>query len=141
MGPQHGYGIGRAMRMRSDNLLRVEHGSLYPALHRLERQGWIESEWGLSEISQRAKFYRLTARGRKQLAAEESRWDLFVKRWVGSCGHRSKNARRLKAAFFDVDRMPSVISKLSLRLTLPSKFTSESRRTKTRGSARISRSR
>jgi transcriptional regulator len=79
MGPQHGHGIGQVIRMRSDDLLRVEHGSLYPALHRLEREGWIESEWGLSENSQRAKFYRLTARGRKQLAAEESRWELFVK--------------------------------------------------------------
>ena len=79
MGPQHGHGIGQTIRMRSDDLLRVEHGSLYPALHRLEHQGWIESEWGLSENRQRAKFYRLTARGRKQLAAEESRWELFVK--------------------------------------------------------------
>ena len=64
MGPQHGHGIGQVIRMRSDDLLRVEHGSLYPALHRIEREGWIESEWGLSENSQRAKFYRLTGRGR-----------------------------------------------------------------------------
>lgn len=78
-GPQHGHGIGQVIRQRSDDLLRIEHGSLYPALHRLERERWIESEWGLSENSQRAKFYRLTARGRRQLAAEESRWELFVK--------------------------------------------------------------
>jgi transcriptional regulator len=78
-GPQHGHGIGQAIRTRSDDLLQVEHGSLYPALHRLRREGWIESEWGVSENNQRAKFYSLTAAGRKQLAAEESRWKLFVK--------------------------------------------------------------
>jgi len=76
---QHGHGIGQSIRSRSDDLLQVEHGSLYPALHRLQREGWIESEWGITENNQRAKFYRLTTAGKKQLAAEETRWKLFVK--------------------------------------------------------------
>lgn len=78
-GSQHGHGIGQSIRSRSDDLLQVEHGSLYPALHRLQREGWIESEWGITENNQRAKFYRLTTGGKKQLAAEETRWKLFVK--------------------------------------------------------------
>jgi PadR family transcriptional regulator PadR len=78
-GPQHGHGIGQAIRAKSDDLLQVEHGSLYPALHRLRREGWIESEWGITDNNQRAKFYRLTAAGKQQLAAEESRWKLFVR--------------------------------------------------------------
>jgi transcriptional regulator len=73
-GPQHGHGIGVAIRAGSEDVLRVEHGSLYPALHRLERQAWIASEWKLTENKQRAKYYRLTAAGKKQLAAERSRW-------------------------------------------------------------------
>jgi transcriptional regulator len=77
-GPQHGHGIGQTIRNRSDELLQVEHGSLYPALHRLRRQGWIESEWGVTENNQRAKFYRLTAKGKKQLEREETKWSLFV---------------------------------------------------------------
>lgn len=78
-GPQHGHGIGQVIRARSDDLLQVEHGSLYPALHRLRRAGWIESEWGVSGNNQRAKFYRLTAAGKKQLLQEETKWKLFVK--------------------------------------------------------------
>ena len=78
-GPEHGHGIGQAIRARSGELLSIEAGSLYPALHRLERQGVITSEWKLSENKQRAKYYRLTAAGRKQLVAEESKWDLLVK--------------------------------------------------------------
>ena len=78
-GSQHGHGIGQAIRAKSDDVLQVEHGSLYPALHRLRREGWIESEWGVTENNQRAKFYRLTPAGRKQLAIEESKWKLFVK--------------------------------------------------------------
>jgi len=78
-GPQHGHGIGQAIRGRSEDLVRVEHGSLYPALHRLERQGWIASEWRASETNRRAKYYRLTAAGKKQLAAEQSKWELLVK--------------------------------------------------------------
>jgi PadR family transcriptional regulator, regulatory protein PadR len=77
-GPQHGHGIGQVIRARSGDLFQVEHGSLYPALHRLRREGWIEAEWGVTENSQRARFYRLTASGKKQLSAEESRWKLFV---------------------------------------------------------------
>jgi PadR family transcriptional regulator len=78
-GPQHGHGIGQAIRARSGDLLQVEHGSLYPALHRLRREGWIEAEWGVTENKQRARFYRLTGSGKKQLAAEESKWKLFVR--------------------------------------------------------------
>ena len=77
--PQHGHGIGQAIRARSDDLLQVEHGSLYPALHRLRHQGWIASDWGVTGNNQRAKFYRLTPAGRKQLTLEESKWKLFVK--------------------------------------------------------------
>jgi PadR family transcriptional regulator len=78
-GPQHGHGIGQVIRAKSDDLLQVEHGSLYPALHRLRRKGWIEAEWGVSENKQRARFYRLTAAGRKKLVSEETRWKLLVK--------------------------------------------------------------
>jgi transcriptional regulator len=78
-GTQHGHGIGQAIRANSGELLQVETGSLYPALHRLEQQGWIKSEWKLSENNQRAKFYRLTAAGKKQLSNEQSRWKLLVK--------------------------------------------------------------
>ncbi len=78
-GPQHGHGIGQVIRAKSDDLLQVEHGSLYPALHRLQREGWIESEWDVTENNQRAKFYRLTAEGKAQLVREESKWKLFVK--------------------------------------------------------------
>ncbi len=77
-GDQHGHGIGQAIRSRSGELLNVEAGSLYPALHRLERQGWVSSDWDVSDNNQRAKYYRLTAAGRKQLTAEESKWDLLV---------------------------------------------------------------
>ena len=78
-GPQHGHGIGQVIRTKSDDLLQVEHGSLYPALHRLRREGWIESEWGTTQNNQRAKFYLLTVKGREQLAREETKWKLFVK--------------------------------------------------------------
>src|SRR5688572_705095 len=77
-GPQHGHGIGQVIRTRTGNLLQVEHGSLYPALHRLRRDGYIASEWGVTENNQRARFYRLTASGKKQLAKEESKWSMFV---------------------------------------------------------------
>jgi transcriptional regulator len=78
-GPEHGHGIGQAIRAKSGDLLTIEAGSLYPALHRLERQGMIASEWKLSENKQRAKYYRLTAAGRNELVAQESKWDLLVK--------------------------------------------------------------
>ena len=73
-GTQHGYAIANAIRSNSGELLQVETGSLYPALHRLEKQGWVKSEWKVTEASQRAKFYRLTAAGKKQLASEHDRW-------------------------------------------------------------------
>lgn len=76
-GAQHGYGIGQAIRANSGDVLRVDTGSLYPALHRLERQEWISSEWKVSENNQRVKVYRLTAEGRKRLESERSRWEQF----------------------------------------------------------------
>ena len=72
---QHGYGIGQAIRAGSRDVLQVETGSLYPALHRLEEQRWIKSEWRISEHNQRAKYYQLTAAGKKQLSSEHSRWN------------------------------------------------------------------
>ena len=78
-GPQHGHGIGQAIRARSDDALQIDHGSLYPALHRLEREGWVASEWKLSEANRRAKYYRLTASGKRQLSREQSGWDAMVK--------------------------------------------------------------
>jgi len=77
-GAQHGHGIGQAIRSQSDDLLRVETGSLYPALHRLEKRGWLKAEWGVSEANQRAKFYRLTAAGKAQLVREQDRWTQLV---------------------------------------------------------------
>jgi PadR family transcriptional regulator PadR len=77
-GPAHGYGIVQALRTRSGEALQVETGSLYPALHRLERQGWVRSEWKQSESNQRARYYRITAAGKKQLAADVSRWKQMV---------------------------------------------------------------
>jgi transcriptional regulator len=74
-GPQHGYGISQAIRVNSGDVLRVDTGSLYPALHRLERQEWVASEWKVSDNNQHVKVYRLTAEGRKQLASERSRWE------------------------------------------------------------------
>ena len=73
-GAQHGYGIGQAIRNGSGEVLQVETGSMYPALHRLERQGWIKSEWRNSEHNQRAKYYQLTPAGKKQLTHEYTRW-------------------------------------------------------------------
>lgn len=73
-GPQHGYGVAELIRMRSGEALNVEEGALYPALHRLERRGWLESEWGVSENNRRAKYYRLTGAGRAQLRASTQNW-------------------------------------------------------------------
>lgn len=78
-GPQHGHGIGQAIRQSSADLLKIERGSLYPALHRLEAKGLIAAEWKSSELNRRAKYYRLTAAGRKQLLNEQSDWKLLVK--------------------------------------------------------------
>jgi len=77
-GPRHGHGIGQAIRTQSEDLLRVETGSLYPALHRLEKRGWLKAEWGVSEANQRAKYYRLTPAGKAQLLREQDRWSLLV---------------------------------------------------------------
>lgn len=78
-GPQHGHGIGQAIRQSSEDLLQIERGSLYPALHRLEARGLISSEWKNSDLNRRAKYYRLTPAGRKQLTAEQSKWKLMVR--------------------------------------------------------------
>lgn len=75
LGPMHGFGISVLIRQMSEDVLRVEQGSLYPALYRLERQGWIESEWGTSDNNRKAKFYKLTPAGRKQLVEETSNWE------------------------------------------------------------------
>ena len=77
-GPQHGHGIGQAIRQQSDDLLKVETGSLYPALHRLVKRGWLKAEWGVSEANQRAKYYQLTATGKAQLLREQDRWAQMV---------------------------------------------------------------
>ncbi len=77
-GPVHGHAIAKAIEFNSDEVLQVEQGSLYPALHRLIKRGWISVEEGTSENNRRAKFYRLTPKGRRQLALETSKWDKFV---------------------------------------------------------------
>jgi transcriptional regulator len=74
LGPQHGWAISERIQQISSNVLQVQQGSLYPALHRLERRGWIKARWGASENNRRAKYYDLTRSGHKQLAAEESAW-------------------------------------------------------------------
>jgi PadR family transcriptional regulator PadR len=78
-GPQHGHGIGQAIRQNSADLLLIERGSLYPALHRLESRGLIAAEWKASDLNRRAKYYSLTAAGKEQLIAEQSKWKLLVK--------------------------------------------------------------
>ena len=74
LGPVHGYGISQRIRQISRDVLQVQQGSLYPALHRLERRGWLEADWGESENGRQAKFYKLSTRGRRQLAKEELNW-------------------------------------------------------------------
>ncbi len=76
-GPSHGHAIAKHIQRTSEELLQVETGSLYPALHRLEAQGWIAASWELSDKGKRAKYYRLTAPGRRQLASEQSKWKAF----------------------------------------------------------------
>jgi transcriptional regulator len=78
VGAAHGHAIAHAIERQSDEVLQVEHGSLYPALHRLEDRGWIASFWGTSENNRRARYYRLTPAGRRQLAQQTSRWDELV---------------------------------------------------------------
>lgn len=77
-GPMHGYAIARWIREVTEDVLQIEEGSLYPALHRMEQRGWIESEWGLSENNRRAKYYRLSEAGRRHLAAESPNWLRFA---------------------------------------------------------------
>lgn len=79
VGPAHGHTIAHAIEFGSDEILQVEHGSLYPALYRLEDRGWIAAFWGTSENNRKAKYYRLTPAGRKQLTAETARWERLVK--------------------------------------------------------------
>jgi len=79
LGPAHGYTIAHSIELGSDEVLQVEQGSLYPALHRMENRGWIASFWGTSENNRKAKYYRLTPEGRKQLAIETSRWEEVVR--------------------------------------------------------------
>jgi PadR family transcriptional regulator, regulatory protein PadR len=74
LGPQHGWAISERIQQVSGEVLRIQQGSLYPALHRLERKGWIKAKWGSSENNRRAKYYELTAAGKKQLAADEVSW-------------------------------------------------------------------
>jgi transcriptional regulator len=78
-GPTHGHAIAKAIQRTSEDLLQVETGSLYPALHRLEAKGWIAASWQRSDKGKRARYYRLTTLGRKQLAAEQSKWDEFCR--------------------------------------------------------------
>ena len=78
LGALHGWGISKRIRERSRDVLQVNQGSLYPALYRLEDRGWIDSDWGVSPEGRRAKFYRLTAAGRKQLVAEQTQWRIFA---------------------------------------------------------------
>lgn len=73
-GPLHGYGVGRWIRERSDDVLRIEEGALYPALHRMQKRGQLSARWGETELGRQAKFYRLTAKGRRALTKEEDRW-------------------------------------------------------------------
>src|SRR5215470_2816274 len=82
-GPKHGYGISQAIRLNSGERLRVDTGSLYPALHRLEKKKWIAADWKLSENKQRIKVYRLTTAGKKQLSAERSRWSQLLRAMAG----------------------------------------------------------
>jgi PadR family transcriptional regulator, regulatory protein PadR len=78
LGPMHGYGVGQRIMQMAEELLKIEEGSLYPALYRLEEKEWIKSEWGISENNRRARFYKLTSAGRKQLNIEEENWQRFA---------------------------------------------------------------
>ena len=77
-GRRHGYAIARTIEDATAGVVEIEEGSLYPALYRMERKGWIEAEWGVSELGRRAKFYRLTAKGRRQLTAQAAEWTRFA---------------------------------------------------------------
>lgn len=90
-GPQHGYGISQAIRSRSGEALQVDTGSLYPALHRLERQKWIAADWKISENKQRVRVYRLTGAGKKQLLSERSRWSQISEAIAGILNPAKEN--------------------------------------------------
>ncbi|HXT86942.1 MAG TPA: PadR family transcriptional regulator [Verrucomicrobiae bacterium] len=90
-GPQHGYGISQAIRSGSGDILQVDTGSLYPALHRLERQRWIKAEWRISENKQRVRVYRLTPAGKRQLAHEKSRWEQISDAIAGIIAPRERS--------------------------------------------------
>lgn len=77
-GRRHGYAIARAIEETTEGVVEIEEGSLYPALYRMERKAWVEAEWGVSELGRRAKFYRLTPRGRRQLSAQTTEWSRFA---------------------------------------------------------------
>jgi len=77
-GRRHGYAIARAIEEATDGVVEIEEGSLYPALYRMDKKGWVEAEWGLSELGRRAKFYRLTPRGRRHLTAQTAEWARFA---------------------------------------------------------------
>jgi transcriptional regulator len=91
-GEQHGYGISQAIRATSGEALQVETGSLYPALHRLERQGWVTAEWKKSESNQQAKFYKITRLGKEQLASDYKRWEKMVALIEGIMSAKRGNA-------------------------------------------------
>ena len=93
-GPRHGHGIATTIERTSDEMLLIDHGSLYPALQRLERAGWIDSEWGVSDNNRRARFYRLTRAGRKKLADETGKWEKIVRavKGVMSAGPEEERA-------------------------------------------------
>jgi PadR family transcriptional regulator, regulatory protein PadR len=78
-GARHGHGIGQSIRASSQDAFQVEHGTLYPALHRLERRGWLAAEWKMSEAKRRARYYRLTPKGRQRLLEEQSQWKALVR--------------------------------------------------------------
>ena len=78
-GPMHGYAIGRWIRQTTDDVLTVQEGALYPALHRLQRRGWLEEEWGVTDTGREAKYYRLTAAGRRHLRTEVERWRTYAR--------------------------------------------------------------
>ena len=91
-GPLHGYAIANRIQAESDGFLQVEEGSLYPALHRMEKRGWISAEWGLSETKRKAKYYELTATGREQLKAKAKTWNRLVEAIAGVMGSRTAEA-------------------------------------------------
>jgi PadR family transcriptional regulator, regulatory protein PadR len=88
-GPLHGYAVADRIQKASGDFLKVEEGSLYPALHRMERRGWIEAEWGLSETKRKAKYYKITETGRAQMKAAAKKWNGFVEAIAGVLGART----------------------------------------------------